>query len=193
MSKALFFIFWDEAGRTTYLHLVKNQNNSINSKQATQKAANIWGIINEMSSIPLAWLTWTKSKQEAMALHNKTPVGQDDWRPTLEACSRVLSRMEHLGEEGTRRCPAPPFALSGQLLSANKEKQLFCTNTLGREPTTLVHAVVSMSCPLGRRLQLSSPITACGRILTGQGWFWQWFFSFIISEESRNNKVIDRW
>lgn len=61
VSKALFFIFWDEAERrTTYLHLVKNQNNSINSKQATQKAANIWGIVSEMSSILLAWLTQTK-------------------------------------------------------------------------------------------------------------------------------------
>jgi hypothetical protein len=69
VSKALFFIFWDEAGR--YLHLVKNQNNCINSKQATQKATNIW--VLSMRCHPSCW--------------------PDDQNPVMaapKACSRVL-------------------------------------------------------------------------------------------------------
>lgn len=133
MSKALFFIFWDEA-RTTYLHLVRNQNNSINSKQAAQKAATICGIVNDMSSIPLAWLTRTKSKRKLMALHNNI-----QWDKTTEGLpSRLVAGYCQVWNVWMKRVQGgvPPSALSGQLPSANKEKAFLYQHTEQRTHNT---------------------------------------------------------
>lgn len=90
VSKALFFIFWDEAGR--YLHLVKNLNNCINSKQATQKATTIW--VLSMRCHPSYW--------------------PDNQNPVMAALRLVAGYKpyKHLGEEGTQRCPSTCFVWS---------------------------------------------------------------------------------
>lgn len=102
MSEALFFIFCDEAGRTTYLHLVKNQNNSINSKQATQKTASIWAL--SMRCPPPHW-------------PDRNQVGSF-WLCTA-CCSRSLQQALRSMNIQVRRAHggAPSLALSGQLPS----------------------------------------------------------------------------
>lgn len=78
-----------------------------------------------------------------MTLHNKNPVGQ-----TIEGLpSRLVTGYCRVWNFWMKRVQggAPPFALSGQLPSANKEKA-FLYQHPSREPTTLPHAAMNMCC-----------------------------------------------
>lgn len=176
MSRALFFIFWDEAGR----YLVKNQNNSINSKQSTQKAASIWGTVNEMSSILLAWLTRTKW-QAYIALHNNNPL-----MAALQACSRVLYGIFRW--KGYTEVSLHLLCLVNCLLQ--RRKNSFSVSTSWAENPQHFHTMLQAcaarwaACCCSSALLQPVDTYSLGKAASDGD------FSFLISGESSTNKVI---